>query len=1151
LGVPEKQLDRKPLLNDIVNTESDGEHLELFDGNSLEALLFPLRTGLRPQAGERLENWAKSAGGSSDARRVTTAYWKAFEYRYVAPELGAITFQRQRPVTETGQCTQTDDDTTRWLVPNQMPVSFEVTLPDGLYALSSVIPLSETPTPEGYVTIDDVPISVHSGAGLPSRVALANGTHLLSLERLGPAVAMELTAGMTAPCGSLRLKQTWTKLVSAQPTRFLLAAPGAATVVRLRFESPAPNSQITIDLRSRQLFLEQRTAGAYSTEFLVGPNDDSLTLTSRNEAIVQVSMRRQADPKPEPARLLATPKHLPTNATATSQALSDGVKTRAVQSELPSLRKLSAALHAATTNDERRRNSEQRATLLLKLGYRQLGLRDIAAFPTADDNTDFAYFLGSDSKTIPLGLLSQLPPLPLPRSLEHLISRKTQRNRSGDTGCSSPANDDLVARGDAESLLTAYCAERSNQPSLAARLYETIANNTGYGSAYLRAATLHADSAIDSSNLGPTLRSAIVATLGARHGADPSDLWARLGRAISWTTASVLDGAAGYVTLVKTGNRERTTRELVTTALSLAKQTSLLIEPNERAELTIDNQRVQKFTIEHGCDDERGESCQFVTLIDGISTPCSTTMATNRCVLTVPIGRHRIELSFVGNTPFGWVNIETGTTPLLPQVRSLWHQLEPNRAATLTLKGPTILRLRFRVRGASFSPSIANTVRLSGCGSTTDQVRLELSTVNDSGVKSWPENGGSSVSTEQLVDVPVQSDSRCQLSILSQKPGTLVQVSLARAVGLPNARLDSKPILSQVNPAELTQSHALDTITVPRPPREQTGGLPLLLGLRTRLMSESLTAITEQDGTGSEKSFQDVFAETSVIAARELVENRLWGTAQAGTRFRIGPTTKFGRLSVELPPQPGLPGIELQANTYSQSFSETNYTSFNSTARINTLFAISANQSIVPQLSYTSIRSPQKPLTDAPVDGDVHSNYVATHPRYGSADLAFKLRPFIDAMSTLAVSARSLPALNGFDRVSGTADLWFLPNNDWPLMITTGWFSSYRPESDLRARYFVRHQLNFGVALWKWLTEHERVRIYAQFDCFFDAPATSSTTLIFAPTLTIDFTTSGNRGLRDQSSQQVPFRAFQERGSARIHPNATGLIQSLPTESVP
>ena len=76
-----------------------------------------------------------------------------------------------------------------------------------------------------------------------------------------------------------------TRLGTTNPI-FTRAAPGAATVVRLRFESPAPNSQITIDLRSRRLFLEQRTAGAYSTEFLVGPNDDSLTLTSRNEAIV-------------------------------------------------------------------------------------------------------------------------------------------------------------------------------------------------------------------------------------------------------------------------------------------------------------------------------------------------------------------------------------------------------------------------------------------------------------------------------------------------------------------------------------------------------------------------------------------------------------------------------------------------------------------------------------------------------------------------------------------------------------------------------------------------------------------------------------------------------------------------------------------------
>ena len=105
-------------------------------------------------------------------------------------------------------------------------------------------------------------------------------------------------------------------------------------------------------------------------------------------------------------------------------------------------------------------------------------------------------------------------------------------------------------------------------------------------------------------------------------------------------------------------------------------------------------------------------------------------------------------------------------------------------------------------------------------------------------------------------------------------------------------------------------------------------------------MSESLTGHqpnrTERVRRNHSKTSSP---ETSVIAARELVENRLWGTAQVGTRFRFGPTTKLGRLSVELPPQPGLPGIELQANTYSQSFSEYNYTSINSTARINTLFA--------------------------------------------------------------------------------------------------------------------------------------------------------------------------------------------------------------------
>jgi hypothetical protein len=606
----------------------------------------------------------------------------------------------------------------------------------------------------------------------------------------------------------------------------------------------------------------------------------------------------------------------------------------------------------------------------------------------------------------------------------------------------------------------------------------------------------------------------------------------------------MLEGVTGYVTLTKTKGSESSLKELIHSALSVLKVGGMLIEPSQHAELVFDSHKESSIVIEHGCDDDRGEHCKLKVLMDG--TPIDCHEKGNECEVITLLGTHRLEMSFVGNRPIGWVIVRGLDPKWVPQIRTTWHALDVNRAAYLTIKGPTIVRLRLRNRNVDEVGRATDYLEISGCGIDKEPYEVELKDTQDKFVKSTSEGEPSNVGAETIEDIPVEMASRCQLSLLSKRKGVLVQVAVARATDLPKDRLRPNDLFAKKSVTFIERSPSAEATFMPFKPTSLVDGLPLLLAVRERLLSESLTALTERDGVGSERSFQDVFAESSVIAAKELVENRLWGTAQVGARMRFGPMTKFGRVSLELPSQRGLPGIELQGSTYSQAFEGRNYTSMSSTARLNAIVPLSPNQSLVPQLSYTNIFLPNKPVTANPVDGDVHSSYFASHPHYATLDLSLKLRPLVDAMSVIAASARTLPDLSGLDRVTGTADLWFLPKNKWPLMFTTGWFSSYRPESELRYQYFVRHQFNLGASFWNWVTPSERIRIYAQLDCFFDAPTSSKTTVYFAPTITIELSISGNRGLKDLSSQQVPFKAFQERGSGRIHPSQSEGLQSYP-----
>lgn len=1103
--------------------------LRLLDLNVTEA---PPRNGLRPPTTAQLEAWANANTDSLGASRIAAGYHRAYRFRAVEAEPGAPTITRLQPLMEQGQCRELGEETTRWLVVPEEPAEFTVALPEELYALSNLVPRSPLPQPEGYVLVDEQPVALHSAAGIASRLALRQGKHRIARKPGSPEALLELTSAMSAPCALLHTKQTLSVLDPGKSRHFSLPAPGATTIARLRIETTAPQTQLTLTQGSRTTLLELLTPGAHETELLVPKESSLLTVVTSAPATLQVAMRRAEDPLLAPDRLLNLPAGTSPTLTPTAQRLAQ--RDAQVQQQLPRLAALSQSLRTEPDPSARAELSEQRATALVTLGYKELGRRDLLVQEPVEANRDVARVLGVHASVIAANLNSRLAPLPQPADSAALLKRRARLESEGPIGCSQDVTQDLVQRADAESLLAAYCAERVPLPAVAAELYESIGQRRNSGEATLRAATLYADAAIGSGQGPLGMRAALLATRATSQGQDASSVRSRLAPAIVFKSVPLLDHSLGYLPLLRSQSPERSPKEQLLEAVTAAIPGALLLESEETAELQWNEPRASTLALEYGCDAGRGEPCALEARIDGQVVTCSDTTPQRRCQLAVPAGRHRLEFGFRGLEPVGWLQLTAGVTSLRPALLTRWHLLNPREPAQLTLRGPTLLRLQFRI--AAPAASKPPRLHVTGCNIPESLGTLTLPSTADPTVKSADRNS-EAVSLPVTLELPIESAQPCTLSVETTEPNTLAYLSVARVQGLPRERdgafRSPADSTSRAFSATKLVSHELPVSHLPTPPVPgEQNRMPLLLGGRARFVSESLQAITEQDGASATSAFRESYVETVVLAHRELVENQLWGSVQLGTRLRDGPLSEVARLALDLPARPFLPGVELDGTIIAQTLSAKTHQTASTTAKLSTRLPLTGNTFLVPTLGYSNTYLTQAPGTDDGLDGELYSSYLAAHPRYASGTAQLNTRPFIDAQSSFLLAARTLPTLDALDRLTGTARLLFLPRHEWPLLVSAEWATSLRLESALRDTFFIRHQFSTSFGFWTWLSPHNRLRVVAELDCFFDAPRSRLTSPVLAPLLGLELTTSGTRGLRDLAPSQVPFRTFQERGSA-------------------
>ncbi len=1111
---------------------------------ALNETVAPSRLGRRPALGENLEAWSRASPSDTLIQRAATKYWEAFPYRSIAAPATVATRATLVPLERQGFCNPVREGLQGWLVPAEGATDFSIDLDAGVYAIATLRPLDETPQPEGLIQIDGTSIAIHAAAGLSSRAALGRGAHRIQRLANSPRFAVEATEGMTLPCSKVYRWQHVTPLLPDNEVRFELSSPGTTSVVRLRFGAQSIPTRLWVTLGNRRYEVALRPPASGSVELAVGADDDAISIRSNAEVSVAVALRRELEPLPKPVSL-------PLSSVVPS-SVSGTAPPSIAQALLLALEDVGRRLRATTEESTRTQLRDERARLLIRAGFSSLALRDIGELPrVADTPSDLVRLDGATANVLPVGLISAIGPLPMPSDPRNLLSRRKALQTSDTPTCALQLEQLSQSPPNAETLLASYCAERSGLSQAAAGLFERIARATSHGPSMLHAALLMTDAAVEAQDRRLSLRAALLGTWATKWGAEASALRARLAAAIEWVTPSIFDGAAGVTWLAHGLTALPSPRQQLLARLIDAPNQALVIASDEFAELLVNSDGTDSLEVASGCDTALDvDQCSLSAWLDNEPVFCTNPGPSHRCRLPVPAGKHRIRFGFEGTGTLGWLTARLGRQALAPIIASSWSVLDAGSPARLTIKGPTIIRLRSRGSGID-----GESIAITGCDLDEAYSELKLPTGTDAQSRPWPTSANiTPVGSALEVSIPVPGDKRCSLSIVARQAHTLLQVALARASGLPTPRL--LPV--QANGAAAILPVSASPAAIPRSadavPRSIAERQPLLVGARSRFVSESLAVALETDSASSsgEGAFQDVFGEVSAIAARELVASRWWGTLQAGARFRNGPTTEFARVAFDLPPQIGLPGVDLVGSVYSQSSSEARTTTYATTGKLSRLWAVTPSMNVLPQISFTTMHVGRAPAVAAGVDGDVYSHFYATHPRYASLATAIALRPFVDTLANLSLSARSLPQLDGIDRVTATLELLALPVTQWPILGGIDWMSSYRPSSSLRSEMFVRHDLGIAFSFWNWLTPNERLRCFGRVDFFFDAPAANFDTVIIAPTIGLELMSSGSRGLRDLSPRQAPFKEFQERGSARVHTGRVGeLDESLASGAIP
>jgi len=1093
-----------------------------------------LLAGTRPSAGARLEQWAALRSEDREVWASVAGFWRSIPYRSVLPSPGALISTEYVPLEPGVDCPLPGappsslvlaEKFERWLLPSVGSVELVAELPPQHFTPLLFKPLSTEPVPESSVRLDELEVPLHAAAGLSSEVALSAGRHSLQVPADALPFAVRLSTGVMAPCEQLRRTRTWTELGEAARADFELPAVGAMSVARLTLAPAGPaqaaqatQQELEVQVGARRLEVWGRGARSGASEIRVEAQDAALSLRGRGAAgRVRIELRRAAD-APNPTETPPPVPAPPAPAASASATTANPEPTSDLDAALSSLRELGRSLRTARGEAALTDLRARRARLLEALGFKELALRDADPEPVSERG--WAWLPGEQQRVIPTSLTAKIGPLSLPASPAGLAERRQRAKLAGCASFAAETEPNLELGADAETLLLAYCAEQNGLVPFAARAYEAIGRNRSNGAALARAATLLADHALDTAAPALALRARILAALAGALGEDTSGLLARLAPALEWVVPNAYERSAGFATVTLSAPPNPTLGTRVRRALVDAPDAAMLVDGDRSVRIGVQVQQKQAIELELGCEDPADLACQPELRRDGERFECPRERAARgRCSVPLAPGEHQLDLRWPSERALGWVKATLAGQPVPIRLSSRWIEVESEEPAQLTVRGPTVVLLEARGSGGA-----AQTIAWEGCGD--EPIRsFELPGGVDPGARV---GSGGSLGNALRVDLPIETEGPCLLRVGPTAGRALFRLSVARATGLPRARVASY-VAPEALPPPPPPAPFADTLVA----RELELGplarnpLPLLLLGHSQAVvnTRSLEDDTEGPQTPSTSHLQ-----LDVLASRELIPARAWTSAQVGVRLRNGPPSLLGRLELALPATSGTPGVELDTAGYWQSIDGLPAFSLRTSGRLSALAELTPNLNLIPRAGYTLSYEPPRPDNLRVTDNDVYSAYRATHSHYLSVELEAAWRPMVDALGKLEFLGRALPAFDGIDRAGVAASWLCMPLAGTNALLELELATSLRPQGPGRAYSFARQTAGFGMSWWRWISDGERMRLFGRIDAGFDAGSEPGGEPLLTAGMGVEFSTSGERGLRDLSPSRLPFIDLQERG---------------------
>lgn len=1192
---------------------------------ALRAALAPPHDGGRPAHGGIAERYAALHGELPDAAQRARETWlREGVWRSLAPPPGVETETTARPPDAGATiCAIRGPDGLRWSVLPEGRARIHVAAVEGTHARVLLRSALLEITDESSVAVEGISIPIHAGAGLASVVAIAPGPR--TFERppgSPPAMALVPREG-EAPCRELREIERW--VWGRGSVAFDVPSPGADTVARV-VVAPAR------DARQPPRVIQVSVGAARYEAWVRGQG------TGQIEVPVPAAASAISVQVPEPMLLRASARLHP-DGDPLGRTVSRPAAPESLDDLLARVRRASRRLDVATALPAALTHREERASALDALGFSRFAAvdRTIAqameagdligpkgagapqgppGAPALNDPTPLdpaldglggagrsrpqGLILPRDSPAVvPLGVVSRVPPLPLPADRVALEQARKVYAAGDPAGAAQILAGPAASSEHADALLFAVAAELAGD-ARAADVFVRLGLAHGSGTALAHAASLTADAAAEAADRRRALRAYALAHLAAALGDPAAGAFARLGPSVAWLVPARADASAGTASIEQRGaSRPPSLGDRVRRAMLDAPEDAALLTEGERLKVIVDRRAASRVVLEGRCRVlAREEGCAITATVDGEGAPCTplgppsaSTMAgapvaiaktspARRCAIDVPKGVHRIE-AHLPDAPevTGWViareakAASTGAkpgqspagSPLPARVVATWVEIDAARPLELAFAAPTVVRLRARADAGqrralrwSIAPLATGKSRPrsggaagpsgpsapSGPSGPSDPNRVSPSTQGEIVIE--PSEDPTAGRAEAIEAPGVGQVTETILPILAEGPQML-------SVASPGGR-----VLLRVEVAIATAPPRLRAAGLVAPPVGPSRGAGLIAPLppvgedpdRQRFTVRSWLAGVGADLTEPDRPSRAIYGELGVRVDRELFEDRAWIGAGTFTRVRDG-APSFGLLgALEVASDEWVPGLFLRGLFAAQDAPAVDTFAFGARGTVGAFVSprLTEDVTLVPWAGFTLQRADEELEGVSAADRDVYTPYSAAHPRYLTLGLRVIDRPTVDALLKLGASVRSTPDIAGVDRVDIEAGIDLLPGRDLAPWLGLAWLASYRPETDERPTAFLRDEIHARATFWRWVAMGTRLSLGGEAVVAFDAPGAERVPPL-SGSLVFEYLESGERGLRDLPPRDTPFRDRLEEGSGRVKRNVG--VPSPPAPEAP